>query len=160
LFFQRFVASEQFAVDLRELFQCVIELVEVINAVAGALLLFRTLEQKLLDMSGGQALGEVKEGTVLFSLMTAAVRLSALAVAFDKGSAQEVRMDGDLAEQSGLALAQSQSGAASGGMYPSHIYGQDMESDARGKKKESTLPTAVFANLPKWLQRWISAMPG
>jgi len=151
LLFQRFVAPEQFAVDLRELFQGVIELVEVINAFASALLLFGTLEQELLDVSGGQALGEVKEGAVLLSPMTGAVRLTALAVAFDEGSAHEVRMDLDLPEQSGLALAQRQSGAASGWKYPSHIYGQDTELATACKKKESALALAVFANLPKCL---------
>jgi hypothetical protein len=152
LFFQRFVAPEQFAVDLRELFQGVIELIEVSDAIAGALLLFRALEQKLFDVSGGQALGEVKERTVLFPLMTAAVRLSALTVTFNKGSAHQVRMDGDLAEQSSLALAQRQSGAASGSIYPSHIYGQDSELVVAGKKKECGLVPAAFRNLPKWLQ--------
>ena len=93
------------------------------NACAGALLLFRTLEQELLDVFGGQALGEVKERAVLFSLMTGAIGLTTLAEAFDEGSAHEVRMDDDLPEQRGLALTQRQSGAASGRKYPSHIYG-------------------------------------
>jgi hypothetical protein len=69
---QRFLAPEQFAVDLREFFQGVIDFIEVVNPLPGALLLCGSLEQELLDVSGGQALGEIKERAVLFSLMTTA----------------------------------------------------------------------------------------
>lgn len=93
------------------------------NALAGGLLLFWRFEQKLLDVSGSQALGQIVEGAVFFSLVAVAIGFAAFSESFDEGSAHQVRMNRNLSEQSGLALAQGQSGAASGGVYPSHIYG-------------------------------------
>jgi len=85
------------------------------DALASALLLFGSLEQKLFHLSDGQTLREIKKRAVLFSLMAAAIGLAALAVTFDEGSAHQIGVNGDLTEQGGLALAQRQSGTASGG---------------------------------------------
>jgi hypothetical protein len=91
--------------------------------LAGALLLLGTFKQEFLDMTGRQALGQIVKWSVLLPLVTTAIGLAALAIAFNEGGAHEVRVDGDLMDDGGFALAQGQSGSAAGREYPSHKYG-------------------------------------
>ena len=93
------------------------------DALAGALLLLGTFKQEFLYVAGGQTLGQIVKWSVLLPLVTMAVGLAALAIAFNERGAQEVRMNGDLTDDGGLALAQGQSGFAAGREYPSHKYG-------------------------------------
>ena len=93
------------------------------DALAGALLLFGTFKQEFLDMTGRQALGQIVKWSVLLPLVTTAVGLAALAIAFNEGGAHEVRVHGDLMDDGGFALAQGQSGSAAGREYPSPKYG-------------------------------------
>jgi len=95
-----------------------------LDAAAGRLLLGRCLQKEFIDLTHGQALGQIKEGAVLVSTMTAVtLGFAAAGEALDQGSAQGVREDFELREQEAFALAQGQSGFAGGGMYPSHMYG-------------------------------------
>jgi hypothetical protein len=123
LFTERFVAPEQFPVDLREFFEQFIKLIKMGDALAGALLLFGTFKQEFLDLTGRQALGQIVKWSVLLPVVTTAIGLAALAIAFNEGGAHEVRVDGDLMDDGGFALAQGQSGSAAGREYPSHKYG-------------------------------------
>ena len=100
------------------------EVTVVLDAIASDLLLGRSLEQELIDLTHGQALGQIMKGAVFVSAVTAlALGFAAAGETLDQGSTEGVWEDFELREQPMFALAQGQRGFALGAEYPSHIYG-------------------------------------
>lgn len=92
----------------------------VLDGLLDGGLLGGILEQKLQDMAGSQIGDQIIEWAVALALGTAAGGFAAGGEAFDIGAPEQVRGHGELAKQSGLALAQSQSGSAAESEYLSH----------------------------------------
>jgi len=121
---QGFTPSQQFGVDLREFLELLVEMAVMLDAIASGLLLGRGLEQELIDLTHGQALGQIMKGAMFVSAVTAVtLGFAAAGETFDQGGAQRVREDLELREQKMFALAQGQRGFAGGAVYPSHMYG-------------------------------------
>jgi len=134
---QGFLPSQQFGVDLRELLDLLLELMEVVNAVFGGLLLSGTFEEELVHFSHGQTLSQIIKGTVFVSSMAAvAIGFATAAESLDQRGAQAIGRDLDLGEQEAFAFAQSQGGFV-GIEYLSHNYGKDDKNGIGVNKKES-----------------------
>jgi hypothetical protein len=96
----------------------------MVDPIASGLLLSRGFQKELIDLTHGQALGQIMKGAMFVSAVTAVtLGFAATGEALDQGGAQGVWKDFELREQKMFALAQGQSGFAGGGVYPSHIYG-------------------------------------
>ena len=105
-----------------EFLQLLLKLAIVVHARFGLMLLRLALEEELIDSAHGQTLSEIEERAVFIpSVMTVAVGFAALGKALNKGGQNEVGMNLEVFKEKFLALAQSQSGFAFQGEYPSHI---------------------------------------
>jgi hypothetical protein len=149
---ERFVAAEEFGVELGEFFQAGPELLIGGDALLAGLLLGRGFEQKLQDVARREAAGQVVKGAVLLALGTRAVGLATGGEPFDVGSAQELRRHGEAAQERGLALAQGQGGGAAELVYLSQLLGEDNRTGAVGKQKENAPRPNRNANLPNPLR--------
>jgi hypothetical protein len=162
-----FSPAQQFGIDLGKFLDLILELAVALDASAGGLLLGRGFEKKLVDVAGGQALGQKVKGPVFLSaMMTAATGFAATGKTLDQGGAQEVGEDFDLGEEKAFALAQGQSGLAFGGMNPCHIYGKDSKTGGDVKEKENAVQMRICLTL-NWCERYVDfhahltkSMPG
>jgi hypothetical protein len=109
---------------LREFFELFVEVAVMVDSIASGLLLSRSLEQELIDLTDGQALGQIMKGAMFVAAVTAVtLGLTAAGETLDQGSAEGVWEDFELREQQMFALAQGQRRFAGGAVYPSHLYG-------------------------------------
>ena len=92
----------------------------VTHALLRALLLRGVFEEELEHLTGGQVGGQVIKGAVALALGASAIRFATGGEALDVGGAEQVRRDGELAQQGGLALAQGQGGGAAEFVYLGH----------------------------------------
>jgi hypothetical protein len=101
---QQFPPTQQLGADLGEFLKAVVELVEGARRGAGALLGGGVLEEELLDVTDGQALGQVVERAVLPALGAGAVGFAAGSETFDDAGAEEVRGQVELGQEAVAAL--------------------------------------------------------
>jgi hypothetical protein len=135
--FEVSLPPQQLGIDLGEFLQLLLQLEVMVDAASSGLLLGRSLEEELVDLTNRQALSQVVERAVLLAIVVAmAVGLAATGETLYEGSAQGVGAHLDLREQESLALAQGEGGFA-GAVYLSHTYGKDTKNAARVNKKEN-----------------------
>ena len=120
---ERFVPAEKFGVDLREFFQAFPKLLIGRDPLLTVLLLGRSFKQELQDLPLSQAAHQIVEGSVFLSLSTGAVGFATRGETFHVGSAQQMRRNGELAQESGLAVAQGQGRSAAKFIYLSQVLG-------------------------------------
>jgi hypothetical protein len=133
-----FLTPQQFGVDLRDLFELLLQGTKMLGALAGRSLLRFTLEEKLIHFAHRQALGQIVEGAMLGSpVMTMTLGFATRGKAFHDRSAQKVGGNSQLPKEKAFALAQSQSGFTGVIEYPRHVYGQDKKIAAPVNKKEN-----------------------
>jgi len=144
---QGLAPAKQFGVDLRELFQALPKLLISRDAMLAVVLLGGGFEEKLQDLAWNQTAGQIIEGAVLLSPGTSAVGFAAGGESLDVGSAQEIRGNGQLAQERGFALAQNQRGRAAQPVYLSQYVGEDTKTRPFGKKKENAPQLQTHANL-------------
>ena len=73
---QGFLPRQQLGIDLGQFLQVLMQLAVMLDSAASGLLLGGGLEQELVDLAQGQALGQVVEGAVLMAAAVAmAVRI-------------------------------------------------------------------------------------
>jgi hypothetical protein len=132
-----FLPPEQLGIDLGEFLQLLLQLTVMFDGASGGLLLGGGLEEELVDLAHGQALGQIIEGTVFIAPVVAmAVGFATAGETLHEGGAQEVRVDFELGKEESLALAQGEGGFG-GVMYPCHISGEDKQMTAQVNKKEN-----------------------
>ena len=114
---------EELGVDLREFFQALPKLLIGGDPLLTVLFLGRSFQQELQDVTLSQAADQIVEGSVFVSLSTGAVGFATSGETFDVGSAQQMRRNGELAQEGGLAVAQGQGRSAVQLVYLSHVLG-------------------------------------
>lgn len=156
-----FPPAQQFGVDLRKLLDLILQLTVMLDALADGVPLGRCFEQKLVDVTGGQALGQEVKGPVFIpAMMAVAVGFAATGEPLDQGGAQEVGEDFELGEEPAFAMAQGQSGFALGGVNPCHIYGKDTKTANDVNEKENAFLNANVPNpAPEWELHGFSGTP-
>ena len=118
----------------------VLELAVMFDGAWRRLLLGRGLQEKFVNRSHGQTLGQVIVRAVLVAAMiTTTVGLAATAEAFDEGCPQEVGAKFELGKQQTSALAQSKRGFADSIVNLLHLYRQATAKAAKVNKKEHAL---------------------
>jgi hypothetical protein len=143
-----FFPAQEFGIDLGKFLQLILQLVVTLDASTGGLLLGWGFEEELVDVPGGQALGQKVKGPVLVpAMMAAAGGLAATRKTLDQRSAQEVGEDFELREKKAFALAQSQSGLAFGRVNPRHIYGKDSKRARNVNEKENAVQMRICLTL-------------
>jgi hypothetical protein len=122
---------------LGEFLQAIVKLIEGGGGQPGGLLVGGVFEQKLLDPTDGQTLGQVIKGAMLLALAAGAVGFATGGEALNDAGADEVGRQAGLIEQTLTALAQRQCGEAAEAEYLCHRYGQDSQAGGQSKEKES-----------------------
>jgi hypothetical protein len=118
----------------------VLEQAVTLDAPGGGLPPGLGFEEKLVDTTDGQALGQKVKGPVFISAMMAvAGGFATTGKTLDQGCAQEVGEDFGLREEKGFAMAQGQSGFAFSVVNPRHIYGKDTKTARDVNEKENAL---------------------
>ena len=118
---QGFLPSQQLGIDLGQFLQVLLQLAVMLDGAASGLLLGGGLEQELVDLAHGQALGQVVEGTVLIAAVVAlAISFATLGETLHQRGAQAVGADFEPSKEQSLAVAQGEGGFG-GAVNPSHI---------------------------------------
>ena len=98
-----------------------LQLAVMLDAAAGGLLLGGGLEQELVDLAHGQALGQVVVGAVFIAAVLAlAVAFATPGETLHQRGAQAVGADFEPSKEQSLAVAQGESGFG-GSVNPSHV---------------------------------------
>src|SRR5687768_9671971 len=113
---------------------------EMLDALAGGVLLRLGLEKELVDLAHGQTLGEVIKGAVFGpAVMALALSFATPSKTLDDRGAEQVRGNIQLLQEKAFALAQGQGGLAGVVEYPRHVYGEDRKTGGRRQQKETAL---------------------